>query len=96
MRNIERPKSFRQDFKREIRGIHRNLLAKGGELDLIVIALANDKKLPILYRDHPLHNNWEGSRECHIRSDFLLIYTYVGDDWLRLERLGDHDELFGL
>ena len=96
MRIIERPKPFRQDFKRENRGEYRRLLVIGGEFERVVLALANDESLPLSYRDHPLRGNWEGSRECHIRPDFLLIYTYEGDDVLRLERLGSHSELFGL
>ena len=39
---------------------------------------------------------YEGSRECHIRPDLLLIYTLEGDDVLWLERLGSHAELFGM
>ena len=38
----------------------------------------------------------EGSRDCHIRPDFLLVYSYEGDDVLWLERLGTHAEILGL
>ena len=58
--------------------------------------LANDIPLPEKYHDHPLHGQWEGSRDCHIRPDLVLIYTLEGDDVLRLERLGSHAELFGM
>ena len=66
------------------------------ELPEIVDALANDIPLPYLYHDHALHGYLEGHRECHVKPDFLLIYTYEGDDVLRLEKLGSHSELFGL
>lgn len=72
------------------------LLKKDGEFDSVVKLLMNDIPLPAKYRDHPLHNNWEGSRECHLKPDFLLIYTLEGDDLLILERLGSHSEIFGL
>ena len=50
MRIVERPKPFRQDFKRENRGEYRRLLVMGGEFERIVLALANDELLPLSYR----------------------------------------------
>ncbi len=40
---------------------------KGGEFDTVKDMIANDIPLPPKYKDHPLHHNWEGSRECHIK-----------------------------
>ena len=96
MRQVFPSSKFRRDMKREQGGIHRKLLVKGGELERVMLALANDESLPLSYRDHALHHNWEGSRDCHIRPDFILIYTLEGDDVLVLERLGSHSEVFGL
>lgn len=48
------------------------------------------------YDDHPLHHNWEGSRDCHLAHDFVLLYTLEGEDLLILERLGSHSEIFRL
>ena len=87
---------YKHDFKREYKGRYRVLLNKGGEFDVVKSMLANDIPLPPKYRDHALHHNWEGSRECHIKPDFLLVYTLEGDDLLILERLGTHAEIFGL
>ena len=66
------------------------------DIQEVIYMLENDIQLPPKYRDHPLHGTWEGSRECHIKPDFLLIYTLEGDDVLKLERLGSHTELFGM
>ena len=96
MRRPEPRSKFRRDFKREGKGIYRSLLPEGGEFWKVVDTLAMDIPLPPKYRDHALHGEWEGSRECHIRPDFLLIYTLEGDDVLVLERLGSHSEVFGL
>ena len=87
---------YKRDFKREYRGQYRRLMEQHGELEQIRHMLERDISLPPKYRDHPLHGAWEGSRECHIRPDFLLIYTLEGDDVLWLERLGSHSELFGM
>lgn len=50
-----------------------------------------------VYKDHALKGNWQGFRECHIESDWLLIYRINKDDNLCevvLTRSGSHDELF--
>ena len=96
MRHTEQTVGFRRDVKRESRGMYRSFLTKGGEVDKVVKMLAHNIPLPPKYHDHPLHGKREGSRECHIRPDFLLVYRYVGDDVLILERLGSHAELFGM
>ena len=36
--------------------------------------LANGEPLPAKNRDHALIGDYEGCRECHIASDWLLIY----------------------
>ena len=87
---------YKRDYKRVYRGIYRKFLEEGGVLDVVIKALANDISLPLPYKDHALHGNWEGKRECHIRPDLLLVYAYEGDDVLILERLGSHSEIFGL
>ena len=30
--------------------------------------------LPVKYRDHPLRGEKQGYRDCHIQSDWVLIY----------------------
>jgi mRNA interferase YafQ len=52
-----------------------------------------EKSLAERYKDHPLTGNYKGYRECHIESDWLLIYAVVGNK-IFLERLGSHSELF--
>ena len=96
MRTIAYRTLFKRDFKREYRGKYRYLLEENGEFVQVRNMLANDMLLPPKYRDHPLHGEWEGARDCHIRPDFVLVYTLEGDDVLILERLGSHAELFGM
>ena len=96
MRRPELRSKFRRDLRRAERGVYSRVLWKGGELDRVIHMLASNTPIPVKYRDHALHGEWEGSRECHIKPDFLLIYTLEGDDVLVLERLGSHSELFGL
>ena len=96
MRELRQRRFFKSDLKRESRGRYREILTKGGEFHRVVETLRRDIRLPLSYKDHALHGQWEGSRECHIKPDFLLVYTLEGDDVLVLERLGSHSEIFGL
>lgn len=58
----------------------------------IIEKLAEDETLDERYRDHSLTGNYKGTRECHIESDFLLIYEknrrgfsiISSKDWLTL------------
>lgn len=61
----------------------------------VVDKLANGETLDPKYRDHPLVGNYKGTRECHIESDWLLVYQKIEDILvLSLSRLGTHAELF--
>ena len=93
MRKIERPGSFKRDYKREAKGQHKAILDRA--LVPVIQLLVDDQVLAPRYRDHDLTGGWAGFRECHIRPDLLLIYRKLGDDILILARLGSHSELFG-
>ena len=93
MRKIERPGSFKRDYKREAKGQHKAIL--DGALVPVIQLLVDDQVLAPRYRDHDLTGDWAGFRECHIRPDLLLIYRKLCDDILILARLGSHSELFG-
>jgi len=64
-------------------------------LDEIIRKLARGEELPKENRDHALSGNWLGYRECHIQSDWLLIYRVEeGVLILTLTRTGTHSDLF--
>jgi mRNA interferase YafQ len=63
------------------------------KLDAIVRLLAADQPLPARCRPHKLHGDWEGVWECHVGSDWLLIYEFT-DTTLTLHRTGTHADLF--
>lgn len=65
-------------------------------LNEVISKLLDGKPLPEKNRDHPLHGDYEGYRECHITADWLLIY--IKDTSLKiiaLSRTGTHSDLFG-
>lgn len=64
------------------------------ELKRIVRLIARREALPECNRDHALHSNWEGFRECHIAPDWLLVYQVVAETLvLSLARTGTHSDL---
>lgn len=85
---IQRTSVFKKDYKRvQKRGYNIDLL-KG-----IIAELADGKELPPKNKDHALTGDWEGYRECHIQSDWLLIYRVIDNKLiLSLTRTGTHSD----
>ena len=75
---------------------HKTILKRGwnvGILKTVLDVLLNEEKLDRKYHDHELSGNYVGYRECHIESDWLLIYK-IADGQLKLQRTGSHCDLF--
>ena len=85
---------FTSQFKKDLKLAQK----QNKELDKlfeVVNILADGGTLDARYRDHDLSGNYQGTRECHIESDWLLVYE-IRDEVLvlMLYRLGTHSELF--
>lgn len=82
--------SFKKDIKAaKKRGLNISLL------DAVVNQLLQGIMLDEKYRDHALKGCWKGFRECHIQSDWLLIYLIENDILtLTLVKTGTHSDLF--
>ena len=79
---------FQKDTKRCMR--------RGKTLDkfkLLARTLLAGKPLDAIHRDHKLSGNLVGRRDCHIESDWVLVYRIEGDR-LTFERMGTHPDLF--
>lgn len=64
-------------------------------LDEVVDQLRQGKELDEKYRDHMLKGEYAGFHECHIKSDWLLIYLIENDILtLTLVDTGSHADLF--
>jgi mRNA interferase YafQ len=88
MLKIELTNSIKRDLKR-----YKHQKEVLLELQEIIGLLVSRRNLPTKNRDHNLTGNWINHRECHVRSDILLIYK-LEDDTLFLTRFGSHAELF--
>lgn len=81
---------FRKDLKR-IRKRGYDL----SKLDDVLQILLAEKILHEKHRDHNLTGNYIGFRECHIESDWLLVYAIdKGKLILTASRTGTHSDLF--
>jgi mRNA interferase YafQ len=81
-------KQFEKDLKRSRR--------RGKNIEkfkILAKTLIAGKKLDPLHRDHKLAGNYVGRRDCHMESDWLLIYK-IDADHIIFERTGTHSDLF--
>ena len=64
-------------------------------LEEVVNKLANREKLEPKYHDRALSGKYSDFRECHVKPDWLLIYS-IDDEELELFlfRNGTHSDLF--
>jgi len=63
------------------------------KLDIAIFSLSMYGYLPEDYKDHTLKGELEGFRDCHIESDWILIYA-IDNENLYLSRTGTHSDLF--
>jgi mRNA interferase YafQ len=83
---------FTKQFDKDVKRSQRR--GKNVEkLKIIVRTLLSDESLDPIHRDHKLTGNYIGRRECHIESDWLLVYK-IEEENLIVERLGTHSDLF--
>lgn len=91
MLTIEYQNQFKRDYRLMMkRGYKKELLKE------IVDTLQCEVSLPQRNCDHKLIGNYADCRECHIQSDWLLIYQVDSENKvLKLMRTGTHSDLFG-
>jgi mRNA interferase YafQ len=80
-------------FKKNLKDILHNpgLVSKINE---IVEILQHSEILPPKYNDHPLKGELSGLRECHVKSNFLLVYERDEENkLLTLVMIGSHSKL---
>ena len=83
-------KPFRKQYKlMQKRGMKMDKLIE--VMDMII----NEQPLPPKYCNHPLQGEWEGSFDCHIQGDWVLIYKLNHDtNTVTFQSTGSHSDLF--
>ncbi len=81
-------------YKKDVRKIYRrgyNL----DKLEAITERLKEEGNAAPKNSPHKLSGDWDGYWECHIASDWLLIYDIDEEEQvIRLYRTGTHSDLF--
>lgn len=90
MKTLHASSQYKKDLKR-----YRNNPKKVERLFKILKYLAEEIPIPVEYHPHELTGDYSGCMECHIESDYLLIWFDPESDQIDLLRLGSHSELFG-
>jgi len=82
--------AFKSDLKRLVkRGASPPLI------DAVLDYLETGQPLPEKYKNHRLSGTYSGFWECHIKSDWLLIYRIDENEKIAyLSRTGTHADLF--
>lgn len=88
MKRVHSSAAFEKDIERLI-GRNKDM----EKLKSVIRSLVRGEKLDKIYRDHKLTGNYYGCRDCHVESDWLLIYKY-DEVTLFLIRSGTHSDLF--
>lgn len=84
--------SYTRQFKRDVE-LQKRRGKDMKKLKEVMELLVEQQRLPERNRDHRLVGNFKDYRECHIESDWLLLYKADG---LRIyfTRTGSHSDLF--
>lgn len=90
---VAHSKDFRKDFEKLSQHSLKQVLSP--EFTEVMYYLHRNLALPPKYKDHELHGDMKGYRDCHIFSDLVLIYRIVDNARLELIRLNTHSEIFG-
>ena len=64
------------------------------ELEKVLKELQRNGVVSKEHNHHPLIGNYKDCMECHVKSDFLLIWFDKTKPVIKLLRLGSHSELY--
>ena len=90
MRIVQLTGQFKKDLKR-----YKHNTRMIDDLEKVLKQLKYNGKVEERFLPHSLSGKYKGYMECHIQSDFLLIWIDEEERLIKLVRLGSHSELFG-
>ena len=83
---------YTRQFEKDLERCRR----RGKDLEkfkILARVLIAGQPLDAIHRDHKLVGNHIGRRDCHMESDWVLIYK-LDDGVIFFERMGTHSDLF--
>ena len=84
-----------KQFKKELEKASKNKMPIS-ELFSVIEKLQKDEVLNAKHNDHALVGSMKGVRDCHIRPDWVLLYSKEDNGelhLLHLSRIGSHSQL---
>jgi mRNA interferase YafQ len=83
---------FNRQFDKDLKRM-QNRRKNIEKIKILIRSLIVEESLDPIHRDHKLIGNWQGRRECHIESDWRMIYKKEKNRII-FERTGTHADLF--
>ena len=65
--------TYTKQFKKDLKKMDKRGKALS-KIKKVLRKLVNEERFEANFKDHKLVGNYKGRRECHIESDWLLIY----------------------
>ena len=89
MYKLKQSTQFKKDLKKYCNDSNKMKLLRE-----VTTHLVESGKVPRKFKPHRLKGNYKGCFECHLESDFLLVWIDAESRVIKLVRLGSHSELF--
>jgi len=83
---------YAKQFKRDLK-LQKKRGKDISKIKTVLEKLIAEKPLSSEYQDHILIGNFKSRRECHIETNWLLIYQ-IHPTSIYFERTGTHSDLF--
>ncbi len=88
--------AYTSRFKKDTKKAQKDSQRNKETLKEVMDTLLRGDTLAAKYKEHTLIGNYKGRQECHLASDWLLIFSINLElKEVLFERLGSHSELFG-
>lgn len=84
--------AYTQSFKKDLKKIqHKEKIKR--KMEKTIEELASGKQLTPQLKMHKLRGRWSGCYECHIESDYLLVWKETPKQ-ITFIRSGSHSNIF--
>jgi mRNA interferase YafQ len=83
---------YTRQFEKDLK-LSKRLAKNLEKFKIIARTLLAGQSLDPIHRDHKLVGDFVGRRDCHIESDWILIYK-IESNRIIFERMGTHSDLF--
>ncbi|PIR46794.1 MAG: hypothetical protein COV07_02325 [Candidatus Vogelbacteria bacterium CG10_big_fil_rev_8_21_14_0_10_45_14] len=80
-------KDFKKDYKKAPKKVREQFKERRTLFE-------QDRAHPLL-EDHPLKQNWQGTRSFNINCDWRVVYRLLAEGVVEIVAMGTHHQLYG-